>query len=257
MKRFLALSLLALLSIPVAYSAEVQQAANFALRYDLDSATYVYPRIIGQNGSPFGGSMAGPGTIKTTGSSTTVEENVASSNPFTDITVGDIIIVARSTTNIDIVVVTAKASAASITVDTAVNWSAGYAWRWLDFQVGAAATDGWISVSGWSSYGITVQYDQGDLDALAVRWECKGSYPGAQPVVVYPGPSSDCGGGTLGTGECEFATPGITSRISIVDDAPIYSQCRVAIRYKTADASDAGANIEQVTIGIEVGKYAR
>lgn len=252
-----ALGVLLLFVAPLLFSAEVQKTAVFAYNFDVDSATPTYVRLRGLNGDPYGPPAVGPGTIKTVGSSTTVTENVASSNPFVDIGVGDVITVSRSTTAVDIVVVTAKASDASITVDPAVDWSAGYSWRWWDTQSGTTDNDGWIGVTGGSSVGMTVQYEQGDLDALKVRFECKGDYIGAKPVVLYPGESSDCGpGGTLNAGFCEFATPGVTARFSITDTAPVYSSCRIALAFKTTDTSDAGANLERVVAAVTVGAFA-
>lgn len=229
--------------------------AIFAYKYDVDSATLTYPRMIGMNNDPYGGSQDGRGTIKTSGSSTTVTENVASSSPFIDVNVGDVIIVRRVTSTPpqdDIVVVTAKASDASITVDTAVDWSAGFLWRWYKLAAGTASTDGWINVEGAESVAMTVQYEQGDLDALRVRWECRTANIGAQPVIVYPGESSDCGlGGTLSVDRCSFAAAGINSRLTVMVQPNPFTQCRVGLAFATTDTSDAGANLEQVTVTID------
>jgi hypothetical protein len=253
-----ALGLIVLFVAPLLFSAEVQRSANYAYNFDVDLATTTYVRMSGANGDPFGGSRQGTGSIKTVGSSTTVTENVASTNPFRDILAGDVIQVSRSTTAIDLVVVTAKASDASITVTPAVNWSAGYPWRYWDTQSGTTDADGWISTSGASTVGLHVQYDQGDLDALKVRMECKGDYVGALPLVIYPGEASDCTpGGTLSGGFCEFTTAGITARWSTVDMAPVYSACRIGLAFKTTDTSDAGANLEKVTAAVTTGAFAR
>lgn len=257
MRKLIPYLLCALLVTPLLFAAEVQKTALMAYNYDVDSATLTYVRMVGTNGDPYGSAISGTGTIKTAGSSTTVTENVAGSNPFTNVGVGDVIDVAPTSSTHNVVTVTARASAASITVDTAVDWSAGYVWKWWDTQTGTTATDGWVSVSGASTVGITVQYDQGDLDALKVRFECKGDWPGAAPVILYPGDSSDCGGGTLSAGFCEFATAGITSRITVIDTAPVFSDCRVGLAFKTTDTSDVGANLEKVTIAIVHGKFAQ
>jgi len=233
---------------PLLFASEVQNA-NFAFDYDVDSASLTYVRMVGQGGNPFGGAMAGPGTIKTTGSSATVVENVASSNPFTNIEVGDVIQVSTSTNARDTRVVIAKATAASITVDSVVDWSAGYSWRWWDTQKGTTSADGWIDVGGADSIIMTMQYDQGDLDALTVRWECKSASLGSNPVIAYPGEASDCGiGGTLSTDRCSFATAGVTARLSVMIESNPFSACRVGLAYAAADASDAGANLEKVTV---------
>jgi hypothetical protein len=251
-----ALGALLLFVAPLLFSAEVKNG-TFAYNYDVDSASLTYVRLVGQNGDPFGGSIAGPGTIKTVGSSTTVTENVASTNPFRDVGVGDVIQVSTSTNARFTRVVVAKASDASITVDSAVDLSAGYAWRWWDSQIGTTINDGWIDVSSYSSAAMTVQYEQGDLDALTVRWECRTASLGAQPVIVYPGESSDCGiGGTLVTDRCSFATAGVTARLAVeVLDNP-FAACRVGLAFAATDTSDAGAALEQVIVTLTVVKPA-
>jgi hypothetical protein len=248
--KILRMLLALLLGVPLLFSSE-QRSANFSYNYDVDSATLTYVRLLGQNGDAFGGSILGPGTIKTTGSSTTVDENVSGALPFTNINVGDVIVVSRSTTVSEIRVVTAKASGASITVDIAVDWSAGFSWRWYDQQSGTTATDGWLDVGGYDSVAMTVQYEQGDLDGLRVRWECRAQTIGAAPVIVYPGESSDCGlGGTLSTDRCNFATAGVTARLTVAVDPNVFSSCRVGLAFAATDTSDAGANIEQVTVSV-------
>lgn len=250
--------LLLTLLLPTLSSAQVTsvRAANFAFRYDVDSSTLTYCRVEGQNRDPFGPALPGRGRVKTTGSSTTVVEQVTGDNPFTEVAVGDVLLVHRpdgTSPGDDLVVVTARASAASITVDTSVDWqngTAGRTWEWYRTVCGTTANDGWINVSQGAA-ALTLQYDQGDLTALVARFECKTAALGAQPVIVYPGKSSDCGlGGTLSTDRCSFATAGITSRLSVIIAPTVFSQCRIGLAWTGADTSDAGANIEQVTASL-------
>lgn len=253
MKRIFAALLALALAAPLAISGNSQRGANFAFRYDVDGVanTFTYTRLLGQGGDPYSGSAQGPGTLDTVGASTTVTENVASTNPFRDIAVGDVIVVQRSTNARDIVVVTAKASDASITVDTSVDWSVGVSWRYIKLQTGTTANDGWISVTGAQAAALTVQYDQGDLDALRVRFECLPLGLGGAPVIVYPGEASDCGlGGTLVTDRCAFATAGVTARLTVVVQPLVFSACRIGLAFATTDTSDAGANVEQVTASV-------
>ena len=239
-----------LLVAPLLFSSE-QRSANFAYNYDVDSATLTYVRLLGQNGDAFGGTIPGVSTIKTTGSSTTVEENVVGALPFTNIAVGDVLVVARSTTITDVRVVVAKASGASITIDIAADWSAGFSWRWYDQQAGTTSSDGWLDVGGYDNVSLTVQYEQGDLDGLRARWECRTQTLGAAPVIVYPGETSDCGiGGTLSTDRCNFATAGTTARLTVLVEPNVFSSCRVGLAFATTDTSDAGAAIEQVTVSV-------
>lgn len=255
MKRALTLLALALLAAPAV--AQERRSASFMNLYDVDSGTLNYCVMRGYGGDPFAGPIPGPSRIETSGSSTTVTEVTTGDNPFNDLAVGDTIIVDRGQGNVDTVVVVAKASAASITVSSAVNWengTTGRSWSWYDQTCGTGATNGWINV-GEPIINMTIQYEQGDLDALLVRWECKTSAVGAAPVVLYPGESDGCGGGTLASGHCSFTTPGITSRLSVVDTASSFSQCRLGVAYATTDTSDATTDLEQVTGTITLVRY--
>jgi hypothetical protein len=73
-------------------------------------------------------------------------------------------------------------------------------------------------------------------------------------VIVYPGESSDCGiGGTLSTDRCNFATAGVTARLTVLVEGNLFSACRVGLAYAASDTSDAGANLEQVTVTLVKG----
>jgi hypothetical protein len=236
-----------------------QYSASFMNLYDVDSATTTYCVMKGRGGDPFAGPIPVQGNIATSGTSTTVDEVTTGSNPFTNVAVGDTIIVDRGQGNVDAVVVTARASAAEITVSSSVDWENGgdgYPFGYYDQTCGTSATAGWIDVSKGTIFNITVQYEQGDLDALLVRWECKTSAIGAQPVILYPGENDGCGGGgTYDSGYCSFATPGISARLSVVDSSTTFSQCRLGVRYASTDTSDAGTDLEQVTGTLTVTRY--
>lgn len=250
MKRVLALTLALVLALPLVGSTQnVQQAANFTYKYDVDSATLTYCRMEGQGGDPFGGSKLGPGTIKTTGASTSVTTNVAAAGPFIDVAVGDVLAVLRTATNTtDYAVVTVKTDDNNITVDASVDWTGGVSWRYWKTRCGTTASDGWIDVGGYSNVLLTVQYEQGDLDGLRVRWECRANGIGAGPVIVYPGESSDCGlGGTLSVDRCNFAAAGLTARLAAQITGNTFGACRIGLAFAATDTSDAGANLEQVT----------
>ena len=247
-----------LLLLTSAASAQEQFSAGFMNLYDVDSSTLTYCVMTGRGGDPFAGPIPVQGRIKTTGSSTTVTEVTTGSNPFTAVAVGDTLVVDRGQGNVDTVIVTVRTDAANVTVSSAVNWENsgnGRTFGFYDQTCGTGATNGWISVTQGTITNLTLQYDQGDLDALWVRWECKTGATGAQPVILYPGESDGCGGGTLDTGHCSFATPGLTSRLSVVDTVTSFSQCRIGVRYNTTDTSDAGAAIEQVTGTVTLTRY--
>lgn len=260
MRRLLALALALVLALPIAGTGQVQSlAANFTYRYDVDSATLTYCRLEGANNDPYAGSRLGQGTIKTTGSSTSVTTGVAAAGPFIDSAVGDVLSVLRQSASgspTDNVVITVRTDDNNVTVDQAVDWSAvapatGFSWRTWKLRCGTTDNDGWIDVGGARTALLTVQYDQGDLDALRVRFECKGYGLGAAPVIVYPGEASDCGlGGTLSTDRCSFATAGATARLSIVVDPNHFGACRIGLAFAATDTSDAGANLERVTASV-------
>jgi hypothetical protein len=247
------LSLLTALALAAPAGAQTIQAGNLAHLYDVDSATLTYCTVAGAGGSVFGGPIDSLVRIKTVGASTTVTEFTAATNPFTPIAVGDTLLIPDITGVFQPRVVVAKASNASITVSSAITLTgtAGHPWRYLKSACGTAATSGWVGVEGFSRVSMTVQYEQGDLTALVARWECRPRALGAQPVIVYPGETSDCGlGGTLAVDRCSFATAGITSRLTLVVDGNTFAACRVGVAFSGVDASDAGANLEQVTVAI-------
>jgi hypothetical protein len=246
-------ALAAFVSVAIA-APQVQKTATFAYLYDVDSATLTYCVMTGQNGDPYGQARVVNARIKTTGGpTTTVTEFTGSSNPFTDLAVGDTILVTDSAGVRQQLEIVARASAASITVSSSVTLelAAGHPFTWLKQTCGTAASDGWIYVGNASQVAMTVQYEQGDLGGLRVRWECKPNAIGAAPVIVYPGESSDCGiGGTLSTDRCNFATAGETARLTVVVDPNPFAYCRVGLAYVTSDTSDAAANLEKVTASL-------
>lgn len=242
--RRLILALLVLAAAPA--FAQQQETGIYNVKYDVDSTSLTYCTVTGQQGSPFGSPNVGPSRIQTSGSSTTVTEVTASSAPFTLLSVGDIIFVKRPGTTeaytTDTAIITAKASGSSITIDSAVDWSAGYAFTWLKTNCGTGATNGWIDVNGYSEKTFVVQWDQGDLDSLDWLIECKSSAPGAQPVQVYP----DNGGGAAYR---NFAVAGHEARTAYITSYP-WAACRVGFKAHASDASDAGANLEQFSASV-------
>jgi hypothetical protein len=250
--------LAALLVAPVLNGAEAPvNAAAYAI--DVDSATVTYFRHVGQNNDPFGGSIAGPATIKTTGSSITVVEAVASSAPFADINVGDILIVIPPATRVQTSVrVETKASSASITVFPAVDLGTGVAWRYYQLQSGTTGNDGWFNVSGAAAVSLGVYWELGDLDTLKVRWECRSHAINALPMLVFPGATSECGvsgSATAVPGFCTTANAnkGLNSSVTLSMIWSGYSECRVGLAFGSTDAADtAGSTEENVRISVDV-----
>lgn len=251
LKKVLATAVLVL----AATFTQAQGAAKdgtLALLYNVSSATLTYCSL---SPGPFASPVPVAALIKTSGSSTTVVEVVSGAKPFTGIVVGDVLIIQTPTaTNpsaTTIVAVTAHASDSSITVDTAITL-AGNNFGFYHHVCGTTVNDGWVAVgAGTKSFELSVQYDQGDLDALSVRWECRHPGAGALPVILFPGPGASCGiGGTLATDHCEFATAGINSRLSVRDDSTTFAECRVGLAFKSTDTADTTTNLEKVTVKV-------
>lgn len=247
MKRLGILALLALLALPAA--AQEQRAANFTYKYDVASSSMTYCGLLGRSGNAWLDPIVSSVPIETSGSSTTVTAVTAGSNPFTNLAVGDVIYVVRDNGVREIRLITAKASADQVTVDTAVNWSDGFPFSWMNNTCGTGADDGWIHVGGWQTVELTVQYIAGDLDTLDVTWFCKEGALGSSDIRVYPGPSSDCGDGTLSGTVCQFASTGQGLSVKIPNNA--FAQCRVGLKYGTTD----GGTREEVTTTISVARY--
>lgn len=257
-KGFLAAALLLVTSSVNSAEAPVNAAA-FAI--DVDSATVTYFRHVGQNADPFGNSIAGPATIKTTGSSVTVVEAVAASAPFADIAVGDILIVTPPAAGAvpTFLRVEARASSASITVFPAVDLgTTGVVWRHYKLESGTGATAGWFSVSGAYSVSLGVYWELGDLDTLKVRWECRSHAANALPMLVFPGAASECGvsgSATAVPGFCTTANAnkGLNSSVTLSLIGSGFSECRVGLAFGSTDAADvAGTTEENVRVSVDV-----
>ncbi len=239
--------LIALLFVAPSWAQSGKTTANLVVGYDVASTTLTYPAMVGARGDPWGDPLKVAIPIDTTGSSTTVDAVTAASLPFTDLAVGDMLIVRRDNSVTDQVWITAKASGDQVTVNTAVDWSAGYTFEWMDLVEGTGAGDGWISVSGFRYAQLDVLYEAGDLTGLDVVWECKTASPFSAPVQVYPGPSDDCGFGTLNTNVCTYATVGDRQAVELVSS--LFSFCRVGLAYRTAD----GGTREDVRVIVTIG----
>ncbi len=236
----LLVALLLVLS-PLSEAAQCR-TANFFLSFDVDSDSVIYGVVRGQGSNPFGGTIPALAHIKTSGSSATVTSQTSGDNAFAELAVGDSIFIRDTAGVVSMRLIIAKASSDSVTVDSVITLSDA-AFTWLKSTT--STTVGWLDVSGWTGRTLTIQYDQGDLGQLDARVECRGGYPGAQPVQVFPA----CTTGSCNTYQA-YTTVGITSRTSIVIPDP-FSACRVGLKYTTSDTSDATTNLEKVTVGFE------
>lgn len=230
MRRLAAFVLMALLATT---AGAQDRTAHFAIGYDVASSTMTYCALTGQRGDAWQDPVPVNIPIDTTGSSTTVDAVTPASAPFANLVVGDVIYVRRDNAVTDMVWITAKASDDQVTVNTAVDWSSGYTFSWMNLTCGTSVNDGWVTVSDRDTVSMTVQYEAGDLTGLDVVWECKDNSRVSAPVQVYPGPASDCGFGTLNTNVCTYATLG--DRQTVVITYNTFSFCRLGLAWRTAD----------------------
>jgi hypothetical protein len=215
--------------------------------YDLDSTTLLYPCL----SEPFD---SGSNRAATTGTSTTLASVPATgAGAFRNLAIGD-----QMSFNIGgtltVVYVTAKASDFSITVSSALTLgTTGLPFTYRNFTSGTGDIC-WTNLRGYPKKSITIEYNQGDLTGgLNWRVECKSNQLGAQPIIVWPASSlSDCGPGAyVAGGYCNIptASAGITGRVQWQDDS-VQGLCRVGMYGVTGDASDAGANLEKISVFI-------
>lgn len=239
MKKRIAVLFALLLASASARSQTVgqEQVANFMYRYDLDSATLTFCKLQGQNGDPYGGDKQVLAKIKTTGSSTSVTENTAGQNPFSDVAVGDVIAVRRATGVVDRRIVVTRTDAANVVVESAVDWSGGFAFGYRTLTCGTTATDGWVDASGSNNITIQFQIDQANT-TTGIDWriECKGAGIGSLADPVYPA------SGFI------TVTNASTPYVSAAYVNGRWSACRVGVKLtSTDDGGDTGANAEQIT----------
>ncbi len=249
-KVLLFLAALAALAAPVG----AQPVKDFfaGLEYDVDSATLTYCATAGPNtGDQLIMSSGG-------GSSANLVPSVAGSAPFTGMAVGDVLKITMSTgvspSTYAYRVIITYTSANAVTVDSVITIAAGTSWSWYRNTCGTGATAGWFSVPAAAlRMAATVLFEQGDITALVARWECR-PVGSASIVILYPGEGADCGlGATFSVDRCSWpaAQAGTaTGSLTVVDDAPQFAACRVGLAYTGADASDAAATLEKVTVSV-------
>ena len=241
---------LVVLALPAAALAQTE-AANHNVRYDADSATHTYCKVVPPNGDPWRGQPAsGPGKLKTVGLSTTVTSFTAASSALAGVDVGDVLTLNLGATRVTRTVVT-NADDDTITVDQTIDLATGYAsgvaYTYQAQECGTDSDAGWISLD--SPFQIHVQYDQGDLTYLSVRLQYRGGTVDDGPVNVI-GPTDTCGGNTNdGAGACRLATPGVAGSLTWVELSGTFRECRMGLA-SNGDTSDAGANRESVTVSV-------
>lgn len=229
--------------------AQERSKATFNTNYDLDATSYTYCVTSGQNADPWGPPRVGQTPVETTGSSATVTAVTASTNPFLYVAVGDVLFFKLTGAATTIRYVTARASADSITVSSAIDLDnsagndgsgTGFAFTWMEVNCGTAATDGWIGLRGRKAKIVTyienLSVDAGGMD---FRWECRDQSDDTNIITVYP--------------ETNYAAEdgvGPGGRAVVIEEA--WDECRVGMKLTDDDATDTGADIEQVHAWIVV-----
>ena len=220
---------LALILVPALCAAQLPPASrtdrNIVAKYQLDSASYIYCMT--------GPTNPGPGRVKTSGSSATVTAVAGLDDPFTNVAVGDELIFGSGIGTER--VVTARASATSITVDSAVNLdtASGFEFTYAHPACGTGVADGWF-IPGPGKHTITIVYRQGDLTGgLDFDLETRARSTIGSAVQIL-------------TGNIPATTALVNGTTFVLGETT--NSFRVGLRYNTADASDAGANAEQIDI---------
>lgn len=222
----LALALLAALVVLPA-GAEVQvDTKNVLTNYDLDSVSFIYPY--------FEAVRTGTQRITTVGSSTTV--TAVAGTPFTPLGIGDELDISVNGVNtvrwVATCVPSCGLSATSITVDTAVDLTAGYTFSFRHLQT---ALPGWMSVSSFLYTLYTVQIDQANT-TTGITWqmECRTSATSSTGVIVV--------------GPITVLNAAVPYSKGAADFLP-WDSCRLGIKLtSTDDGGDAGANAEKINI---------
>lgn len=240
-RRILGAALAALLFVllpTAAPAAETIISVPLVAGYDLDSTTLIYCTSVGEGGLVLAAPRLAKHKVKTSGSSTTVTSNTASAGAFEFVAVGDLLWFPR-TESVPVAAgaavgawryVTARASADSITVDTAIDLSAGYGFGWRTPTCGTAATSGQVPVSGFDAINFVGQIDQISVTGgITYQVECRAEGPAATWVTII-GPTNKT---AVWAGGNVAYEP--------------WAWCRIGWKIGTADdGTDTGADAEKI-----------
>jgi hypothetical protein len=174
-----------------------------------------------------------PNSAKTSGSSTTVVEG-STGNRFADAIGQYDELYVRSTG--DRVLVTARASEASITISAAKDWSSIVNLQVRKFQGGQTSTDGWIKVAGWRNK--VIHYEILTLGSTSVQFSIETRIAGMNSSRV------------LNPAAISAVTVQTTTGTSTVGDIPIPESCE-EIRLGVIVVSD-GTDVISAAIHGEV-----
>ncbi len=236
--------------LALAQSVPPTKALNL-LEYDLDSASYIFPIYCTPSSALSVTACRGTGgagrkstqKITTSGSSTTVT-SLASNGAFTELLVGDLILIevpSEATTTPDaqpsqyLRWITARASADSITVNSAVTIpAAGVGFTWWKLSAGTSASSGWFPMN--PNQIIVVSVDQMDATSIDYKVECRFKFWDyvSNPIIIA-GPTN------------LTAATDTPDRVAI-EGADRYDQCRVGFKINTDDGADTTTHAEKITV---------
>lgn len=193
--------------------------------YNLDSTAYIYPSLTAQANIDR--------RVTTSGASSTTVASVNTDGPFSAMVPGDVVwlsVVDGTTTlrtGLALRWITAKASANSVTIDSAVVIpTAGLGFSWQQAAASTAASAGWFGVQGKATT-IQIQVDQMSVTGgIDYALEC-----GVAPFGVGP----------VTTDVVATANIASASVVTLAVGEP-YDVCRVGLKIGTNDNLDVITN---------------
>lgn len=220
-----------------AQSITAQRSAPLLVKYDLDSGTYTFCTQVGSAVLVPKDKVA---PITTSGSTTTVTGVNGADDAFDPVGVGSIIYlnIPQDVGSLSVNYgpaeryLTAKASADSVTVDTAIELpTAGVNYAYTVQTCGTAAGSGWFPVGGFASHTLLLEIAQiSTTSGIDYVLQCKHGHPWATAVTVIE----------------NTAAVTTATTVPLVWSEP-YDYCRFGIRLdSTDDGSDTGADAEQI-----------
>lgn len=234
---------------PVAVSNSVLYA-----NYDLDSTTAISCSfgIIKSGVFESGAFGVTSGRAVTSGSNVTT---TSTTDAFANVAVGDPVWAVIDGKNVGRYIAT-KASAASVTVNTA--WNLGTGGKTLTYQnSNCGANSGWFSVNGAESFTVTWEIVAMAVSSggVAVRIEERSNpLDGLGPVTnIWPGVVSadaKCGSGTFATENCVYTSA--TRSGMVFTSAGVLHSREVRLVFLLTGTDDADSPAEQITGFIRV-----
>jgi hypothetical protein len=148
----------------------------FSELHDFADTSYRYGVYTGVN--------TGEKFIKTAGSSTTVTENTSGDAVFQGFAAGDLIHTKAGADGAwSTRILTAVASAASVTVNAVITLTGGKAWSYQKWINGTTASDGWFSVA--NLVDKSVEFEWVTKNATSADVSIEGRIAGGGAAVLY------------------------------------------------------------------------